>query len=54
MTTWGEQKPSGIIGDSVVKMTRLDDAQDGPAKLEGVAPKFIRGIAVKMIGNHDT
>jgi len=37
--------PFGIIVDSVVKMTKLEESALAPAKALGLEPKFIKGLA---------
>jgi len=37
--------PFGIIVDSVVKMTKLEDPSPSPVKVQGLDAKYIRGMA---------
>ena len=39
------KNPLGIVVDSVVRMTKLEDPSTGQPKAQGVDAKFIRGLA---------
>ena len=37
--------PFGIVVDSVIKMTSLEDPAPAPEKVRGIDPKFVKGFA---------
>ena len=45
------KNPLGIVVDSVVNMAKLADPPQGQVKVQGVDPKFVRGIAFE--GNRE-
>ncbi len=42
-----KNKPFGIVVDSVVKMTKLEEQAAAPQKVEGVDARYVRGIVTE-------